>query len=127
MEANELRIGNLLITYATALPQYLRVTPWHMKYFGENGFRDESPIPLTPEILEAAGFLRNDNTQWGGDKWQKRSGRKVFNLYNTDNGFRYLDNQGNTRFVPMLSLHQLQNLYFALTGTELEIKNLVVA
>jgi hypothetical protein len=73
---------------------------------GEVDFKDISPIPLTPEILEKCGFVLMEGS------W--------YNLL-------YIDPVGAGRFkclysVPYLDyLHQLQNLYFALTGKELEI------
>ena len=73
-------------------------------------------IPLTPEILEKCGFRRHDN---------------YFNHDNFD-GFhilRYHDgecvielgDQFHILSAPFSFLHQLQNLYFALTGKELTI------
>jgi len=77
-----------------------------------------SPIPLNQEWLGRAGFyvLNTDN---------------VLELSNTGNRISF-DGQTLCCFDPTFgigsglivynpSLHQLQNLYFALTGTELEI------
>jgi len=83
--------------------------------FGQNG---GEPIPLTPEVLLSAGF------------------EIVCNVFCYDN-FRlikkYLNPKNEYKFVlyPFVDfiggdveikyVHQLQNLYFVLTGTELEI------
>jgi hypothetical protein len=74
------------------------------------------PIPLTPEILEKAGF------KFDGD----------FNSYSISSvilsknyclcsiGDEYLC-ELNRIGKPIKHIHQLQNLYFALTGEELQI------
>ena len=71
-----------------------------------------SPIPLSPEILEKAGF-RYDGYVWDTDK-------VVFGDYKDGvhycNGFS-IGNKG----IKIEFVHQLQNLYFALTGQELTI------
>ena len=84
-----------------------------------------SPVELTPDILEAAGFGVNKDNSFGyinenegilielGDFYED-DGRAVFyyNLPDTDN---------STCIAYCKYLHQLQNLYFALTGDELQI------
>jgi hypothetical protein len=76
------------------------------------------PIPLTPEILEKAGFAR----RWEGS-WQKNSveieqseEQKILG------GFILLNGEERSHWPNVyFHLHQLQNLYSALTGAELEI------
>jgi hypothetical protein len=119
LEVKDLRIGNWLITYATALPQYFRVTSWHIKYLDENGFRDEAPVPLTPEILKACGFENPTN------EFLNNYFFKDFNIYYSKEYCEWtIDDRGdNEGSKPRLIqyLHQLQNIYFALTNNELEI------
>lgn len=76
---------------------------------------DANPIPLTHEILEKAGGQFCDGL---GSKWYIF----VNNQYNV-----VIDLIGRGYFIKdshseLQSVHQLQNLYFALTGEELEIK-----
>ena len=77
-----------------------------------------SPIPLTPEILEKAGFR-----QMLTDGWYVLRPDLCFNGW--ANGFKYyfpynyLNMMGAD--IRVYYLHQLQNLYFALTGQELTI------
>ena len=80
------------------------------------------PIPLTAEWLERCGFVK-DRSGWHLPNTQ-------FSL--TDNLFpcwldRMLWPGGLPDFhhVQISSLHQLQNLYFALAGEELSIKETV--
>ena len=69
-------------------------------------------IPLTHEILESCGF---EVFPWG---YVKKSS-KDFGVRINLRSFNY-DVSGNSP-VKIEYLHQLQNLYFALTGEELEI------
>jgi hypothetical protein len=68
------------------------------------------PIPLTPEILVALGF---ELLPWGYVKKSMKDFGVRLNLLS----FSY-DVSGNNP-VRLKYLHQLQNLYFALTGEEL--------
>lgn len=77
------------------------------------------PIPLTPEWLERCGFKRM-NAGWIND-----SGSLSFYDKDSETGNGVYKMEYGTRnyAAGFLYLHQLQNLYFALTGEELEIKN----
>lgn len=119
MEAKELRIGNWVNVPESAFGFYsytYRISPAFIEVRTNGVYQtfeinDIKPIPLTPEILEKAGFERI------GNKWK---------LKNISIG---LGNSfiscliGQTYIEPNLKhLHQLQNLYFALTGEELKIE-----
>lgn len=76
------------------------------------------PIPLTEEILLNSGFEKtvfNDHT----DNYNLHP---LQILYNVANGFEYFHQQFGGKFVKLASVHQLQNLYFALAKKELEVK-----
>ncbi len=83
-----------------------------------NGPQTYQPIPLTPEILEKAGF-----DEWAKGHWKmsnsscKRGWSKEFNYY-----LPYFELSTYVGNVKLKYVHQLQNLYFALTGEEIEIK-----
>ena len=126
IQANELRIGNILNVAGNW---------WHVDsiisngekdyelYFKENDQYDHSanakPIPLTPEVLERCGFECKKNFVGSID-----CSHNEFDIdlrLNDDGGYSFFGSE----FVHGVSnfyLHQLQNLYFALTGEELEIK-----
>lgn len=76
-----------------------------------------SPIPLTPEILEKCGFayweLDIDCTDPSDAYWVHRKFK-----FGIDNLSWTVQKIG----VRVKYLHQLQNLYFALTGEELNYK-----
>jgi hypothetical protein len=77
-----------------------------------SGLPDKEPIPLTEEWLLKFGFERLD-TSWirrdnPGFRIHNPSKTNVFILFN------FMD-------VTIDYIHQLQNLYFALTGEELKL------
>lgn len=132
IQANELRIGNwLLFDSHISKPEYIQVTA---RFFsGLAGGRplselspdDEisiyhNPIPLTPEILEKAGFglLKKATTQkwvkYGIHPFELKIGAKRDSYPFYLQGYKFYP-------YPLYYLHQLQNLYFALTGNELKI------
>ncbi|HET6225433.1 MAG TPA: hypothetical protein VFF27_04075 [Bacteroidia bacterium] len=85
------------------------------------------PIPLTPEILEGCGFegdiIDNFRLQVGADYTQ---GCLIFYISPKRNNIQISYGLGGDKssyiYLPIpKSLHQLQNLYFALTGQELNI------
>lgn len=77
--------------------------------------KELSGVPLSPEWLERAGFIRPD--EWSSDKLD------LGYLYLTSNAFNQVclaDKQGKEAIGYRCEyVHQLQNLYFALCGQEL--------
>lgn len=129
MKANELRIGNWYEFDEEP-------TQWSWQTMKDMEFEDEhigEPIHLTPEILEKAGFENNDgefnhpnNTDF--DLIFSCSENGLWCAYNLGNGQSFIPFIETIPGSPVLNpicnpfkyLHQLQNLYFALTGDELE-------
>ena len=92
--------------------------------FGDNyAFKEVRGIPITEEWLNKFGFEKESKNHWN-----------IINPEYTTNWFYVLMKEGKY-FIPyrwgkqvtgdryMIYVHQLQNLYFALTGEELTIKN----
>ena len=104
MEAKELRIGNL-IEYAG---DYVSVNTYHISTIeaGKEPFKSRyKPIPLTEEWLVKFGFDKGTMC-WFND---------------TNIGFEF-NAKGVVKWNQpkhIKHVHQLQNLYFALTGEEL--------
>lgn len=78
-----------------------------------------SPIPLSSEILEKAGFKRGCLTKMLNDDWM---------IYYNDGMWLQVEKQGARAYVcertdlfHIKYLHQLQNIYHALTNQELII------
>lgn len=116
MKANELRMGNWVqVEYDGILQEPEQV--WKVtissrdNYHTVNDWKIEAlrPIPLTEEWLERFGFKKFKNH----NDWSKRG----VIIHGRKRGFVL------RRSVPVIKyVHQLQNLYFALTGEELEVK-----
>jgi len=104
IKANELRIGNWVMEGI----EFHKIDYRESDFFHVEIFE---PIPLTPEILEKAGFVNSESIE----------------LFFELTGFKISDGKilhthfKRDRGVQILNLHQLQNLYFALTGEEIEI------
>ena len=120
MNTNELRIGNWVSEKVLGCRQVVTVDPL---YFGINTgqgiysieHNNLEPIPLTEEWLLRFGFEKNDNNQF------ILMEGSVDILFNKDlNGWTC---DGINFSINMTEhVHQLQNLYFALTGEELKLK-----
>jgi len=124
MEARELRIGNLIYDYNNRLITviaiikedcyFIECNENHSKYLLE----DINPIPLTEDWLEIFGF-KYDYGRWEKEYYNEY----VFEIEKIPEGCILSINCGEyTEGKPFKHVHQLQNLYFALTGEELTIK-----
>ena len=128
IKANELRIGNLVYGFKTIWQ--IDSTDFR-NYDTDTGELPYDPIPLTPEILEAFGFKRYDigetdeENAWilPVDQSDKNNYLSKFTLTNEMEYCFRDDFTGRLHYVKVGSAHQLQNLYFALTGEELEYKH----
>lgn len=132
VNVRDLRLGNLvaaglIICEVTSIHLVPQINEAHIRV---SGFVDKDPqycfydyqldpIPLTPEILEACGFVQSNEFD------------DTFRLNELDIYYRkgycewVVDDRGDNegtrpRFIK--HLHQLQNLFHSLTGQELEIK-----
>ena len=76
------------------------------------------PIPLTEEWLKRFGYYTS-NGPWGTIA-VRGDGRKT--TYQLDRYGEYWTHDREGYRVDLKYVHQLQNLYFALTGQELELK-----
>jgi hypothetical protein len=114
MKATELRIGNWVdqpnegVAKVTSILNNLQIRT-------ETGYVDKycKPIPLTEEWLLKFGF-----------KWKNFAFRDgTFTVRYQKEFYVYLSVEGVRPIQIKLDyVHQLQNLYFALTGEELDIK-----
>ncbi len=119
IQANELRIGNLL-NYDTAEGDILTTTiDWQdLKWISEDpkGFNlVHTPISLTEEWLVKFGFQRFK-------KGFIKNNICIAEYYGGGLTI-FLSNEKFDFKVDLYSVHQFQNLYFALTSEELTIKN----
>ena len=116
MKATELRIGNWvkLSSLTDGTESDIEVGAFHFNEIGRTVKYQYKPIPLSKEWLERFGFNFDVNSGL-----YKKSGFEV-EVFNIGVEF-YLGEYGSW-FLFVEHVHQLQNLYFALTGEELELK-----
>jgi hypothetical protein len=120
MNAKELRIGNMVIDHEWNY--YHRVKATELSFGDEDGGIGFEPIPLTEEILLRCGFKKvYDGKQMSELKFGNILvaiasdsiqlyfffGEEMQLIFDDHSAFQYL--------------HQLQNLFFALTGKELQV------
>lgn len=124
MEAKELRIGNWVIIGNKDILTVLSICFDRNKGHLINGYEESlfKPIEITPEILEKAGFRRSS----GGSVLLMDIAYTDTDLpcsLQTSGGNKMLICRGGTYSIGAQCdyIHQLQNLYFALTQTELKI------
>jgi len=136
IQANELRIGNW---YKPCSSDYAIITEIlsdrvYAKYTDSifnTTYEYISPIPLTPEILDKCGFKK-----WGRDDMPRTLSYELgemtifpSNTFCDFDGYGFIhyklskfeNNKDESARFKFQYLHQLQNLYFALTGEELPI------
>jgi hypothetical protein len=118
LEGKDLRVGNYVLVYGTDVFKCAGIDERMFYTYRDDGQREGyslaavSPIPLTTEILEKCGFERDTVTKTEVYRFPKLS-----LMRGLDNEYRFFD----IKSAPIKYLHQLQNLYFALTGEELTI------
>lgn len=120
---NELRFGNWIDAGDEGFVQvkqlyYNHVNGWHVK--------GVDPIPPTPKILQQCGFIKDRN----GDFLYQVDPAIYIKLIIGAAGIvypHYMESTPEdcniTALKSVQHLHELQNLFFALTGTELVIKS----
>lgn len=127
IDPKELRIGNVVMYGSDiAIIYRLGATYCYSNLLIENTtgvttdeIKYHSGIPLTEEWLLKMGF-------------KKRQDPGIFGMYTKDEcwdldkfegGYYFKDHELNhINSAPMICVHQMQNLFFALTGEELTIK-----
>jgi len=120
IEANELRIGNWVLYQGQfKIVRYIQVDrigaikknlqPQTMLLIKCSG------IPLTEEILFKCGFFKRNGLY--GIQVRINKGNHKLSYFFLDKTLRV-----SNSYVPCQYLHQLQNIYFALTGQELNIE-----
>lgn len=139
MEVKELRLGNYV--------EWLKDSPFVVKKICDDGnitigvIGDDNssvklnqsvkPIPLTEEWLLRAGFVKTEyepTFQIDEDEkvpcveYSKQHG--LMNIMDWGNGFILSNSFSFKLRVTIVYVHQLQNLYFALTGEELQFKDI---
>ena len=131
INASELRLGNYILF---KLNGKISMTPCDFTHFEQLHRGDTSsfyPVMLKPELFQKCGFIENKDYPLLP---QAREFKLVLPVIGSNNNelYGYVKNNGecfvraavnnNIASINFFHLHQLQNLFFFLTGNELEIK-----
>lgn len=123
LQSKDLRIGNYVydnhrkIVVDVAL-NTLRLLSYNVD---DNNY---TPIPLTEEWLERLGFEREEDEIHGEKTWDYQrdiEGRECWAEWNEKGQLEGVTIDCTNRLFKYV--HEFQNLYFALTGEELELKS----
>jgi hypothetical protein len=130
MKASELRIGNLVYKYYPSGIEIEAVNEINSYFVNGIGISAIEPIPLTEEWLLKFGFEHQNKYDLESNLYSKKLNSKYcFTIYSKTETLDF-----KTKFIGWKVLnigfdlkiehvHSLQNLYHALTGEELTIKN----
>jgi hypothetical protein len=119
MDAKELRIGNLIM--------------WEGNHHKISSINSNGFVSITKKNLEPSRFLIQKTKPIKlTEEWLVKFGFEIdwiishkdeyFNLFQESENYYYSADMHHYTSVKMMHVHQLQNLYFALTGEELIIK-----
>ena len=126
MKANELRLGNLVT--ATLTNEIYEIGIWALRVIEDGNYQNSydtetkvyKAIPLTEEWLLKFGFKKQLDKSFAKNDFSifldKRFKTNLF-LQENQEDFKWFSYELKVEYI-----HQLQNLYFALTGEELKIK-----
>lgn len=130
IDKKELRIGNLVAANDEIIViQSVGIYASWCKYLtAETLFKrfntDMIPIPLTTEILDKLGFETVNGSEWTIQYTSnERNPFRFLHLGVNCNGRIFFEFGFNHVWVA--SVHQLQNLFFSLTGQELDTSKLL--
>jgi hypothetical protein len=131
IKASELRIGNYIMQKVGTKISVVPCSYLHFELLQQGGEGDLYPVLLKPELFVRCGFEENKKYALLP---QAREFKQVMPVSGSGANelLGYVKNNGECfaravlNGVPISNnlhhLHALQNLYFALTGTELEVK-----
>ena len=126
----ELRIGNYILFKASVRILPVKCTLQHFELFAKGATKDGFPIALKPDILQKAGFIENKKYHLYPDTREFILALPVMGI-NKNEIYAYV-NKDNAPYARATvndlvitnnfhNIHQLQNVYYALVGKELEL------
>lgn len=119
----QLRVGNLLMDSESETLRVQSIIRWPDKCFlhsldeetlCEIECEDLNPVPLSHEILKACGF------EFSFGSWTRKDDEDMNLIVEFAGSHCQLTTQSGYVGNPFKYLHQLQNLFYALTSTELK-------
>jgi len=122
MKATELRIGNY-VTFTDETNTIVAISPADFAREFHKGYHFDGyePIPLTEEWLVKFGYSDTNDEMYNVNIWMLGDDIHVSPVVSST-GIHGLLIYGYLKYFEDVYVHQLQNLYHALTGEELTIK-----
>ena len=131
IKSSELRIGNYLQGDPLDIPKIqifhngiTKITGFGISAIESGSITSLNPIPLTPEILEKCGFVcenANEDDRYYHLRLKNEKYCDLSLVIGDKNGICEVTLFPYEDYFRYQYLHQIQNLYFALTGEELII------
>jgi hypothetical protein len=130
---NEFRVGNLLLQKVQNRVVTVSCSPDHFALMAKGELKDLYPLVLKAELLQKCGFVENGNYALLPSAREfilvlpvKSSHKNEIYAYIKSNGECFARAMANGLPVSnnVYQMHQLQNLYYALTGEEMVISKL---
>lgn len=131
MEAKELRIGNWIsmVEDPVKYKDFHQVTLLKENFIevhhGLVGSENYYPHPLTPEILEKCGYQKYGSYPMYKKRKPKKEGYHLqyeeLSINDVNEDGKEFMTMMNAQCIALKYLHQLQNLFFALTNEELTV------
>jgi hypothetical protein len=115
---SELRIGNNVLSGGTiSVPAVVRI-------LNVDESNEYDPILLTPDVLRLCGFALSRNSEHASINNIQITWARDSEGYNVKSAYvlNYIGFCCHGESRPVEYLHQLQNLMFAITGTELQYR-----
>jgi len=131
INASELRLGNYILFKFNGKISMIPCDFMHFEQLHKGDTSSFYPVMLKPELLQKCGFIENKDYPLLP---QAREFKQVLPVIgnNSNELYGYVKNNGecfvratvngNVASINFFHLHQVQNLFFFLTGNELEIK-----
>lgn len=131
INATELRLGNHVLHKSSGRIQAIAITPDHFDKLMKGAAPDFFPVVLKPEWFLKCGFIENENYPLLPQAREFKLALPVQGEHKNEI-VGYLKSNGECFARAVVNgavasnnlhhLHQLQNLYFALVSSELDIK-----
>lgn len=131
IKAEELRLGNIILQKQLGKISTVKCAYAHFELLAKGQYKDLYPVVLKAELLEKCGFIENMDYPLLPDAREFILALPVIGS-NKNEIFAYIKNNkecfaraavnGLPASNNFYNLHQLQNVYHALTGTEMPIK-----
>jgi hypothetical protein len=130
IDASELRIGNYILHKTGVRILRVKITIAHFDLLGKSGGKDMFPIALKPDILQKCGFTENlkyyrlpEGREFILTLPVMGANKNEIAAYVINNSEMYARATVNDLVISnnCHHLHQLQNLYYALAGRELDV------